>query len=258
MRAENVVRQKAAVRDVAPNAPFLRGLVTDEASGDGVSGVLVELWGFIDHAPHFIATTISDGSGRFAFEDPPPSSIDRTHGYELRILSSDGRLRHSEHHLLSDEPGSERVQVRVPAEPGVDRELDEGSTDLADASEDEELLGQSPDHEDYEALTPVQRALDHAGLPTAPEELIDVSAEELRLALRSAVEAGVLGAEFLPEVDARVEALCRAAVESVLEAAPHERPAGRGGVIASLDLPSENLREVLAAYQARSMSDASA
>jgi hypothetical protein len=260
VRAENVVLQKTAVRDGTRSESFLRGLVTDDASGDGVAGALIELWGFVDHAPHFMATTTSDEVGRFSFDDPArPPGIDGDLGYELRILSSDGRLLHSEHHLLSDDADGRRVRVRIPSGPDADRESGEDLPEYEDPVANEAWPSEElPGPEELGELTPLQRALDHAGLPTATEELIDVSAEELRQALRSAVQDGVLGAEFLPEVDAHVEALCRAAIESALEAAPYEQVSSRGGVIASLDLPSEQLREVLAAYQSRSLADASA
>ena len=211
----------------------VRGFVVNEASGDGVAGALIELWNFVDHAPSFVATTVSDSTGSFQFDPDPAPDAEPSHGYEFRVLTSRGDVVHAEHHVLDEPPGAHPIELRIPANPALPPE-DEGF------------------------LPSIGRALEHAGLPTAPEELIDVPVAELRLALSRAIEDGILGAELRPELDSMLEVLRAEVAEAAMQAGPSALAASRGSVLAGLGLDPDQLRKVLASYQARAPAGSSA
>src|SRR3954470_17134099 len=89
VNAHVVIQQEEAAPDRIRGTAWLHGVVTDGASGDDVQGVVVELWSFVEHAPHFVATTTSDGAGQFVFEAPTGEASDPNYGYELRVLQAD-------------------------------------------------------------------------------------------------------------------------------------------------------------------------
>ncbi len=241
-----------------PATVWLRGHILDEASRAGVGAARVELWAFIDHAPNFVATTVSDASGHFAFERPQQADASiAVHGHELRVVDARGFLLHSEHHILGEEPSGDAVQLRIPADPDVAPAEEFETTDELGHSLGAQLetvetyeTAVDPEPATGEQLSPTYRALQRSGLPISPEELVDFSTAELRQALIDGMSAEP-DVDLAPQLDDLVEALLRDVAERAIETRPVELSPSRGAVLACLDLPTEQLREVLASYQQR-------
>ena len=276
------------LQGTSASTAWIRGVVRHAGSSETIRDHYIELWDYLEHAPRFLAEATINPRGEFAFEQLGLAGADASQlGYELRITDGDGSVVHSEHVYLSS--GENRVVLSweqdrsrpkvsdvVPAGGVYSRHGEELSTsaehetfattdadDVADEGEDlTDLPDDAPSERAYgladETGVPVEvfAALERLEVPLAPELWLDWTAEDWRRLVQTLVDEGRCGAEVLLEADRISERLCKLAVERAIEVGPLGLGDGPGAVLASLDLPPERLRRVLAAHQSRSGTEA--